>query len=624
MTTFELVKSENDCSPLSDEVLTLSTSVSHKNVSSILSDEEGEPSKEKKSLDNTLTLRHRRNASLQSLKSSGISQQLDGASTYHHFLERESAEVHAEDELENFSTRTVHKSRHVTNEDLASIHFSPKRRTHDSVLTSPMKQSQRQAAPLGQAIHEDEEAEDDLTVMQRRASAIARKIYQKELDQRERQCSSRLLDMTKNFPHFLESELVYGDILGKGGFGTVREIRAFTLQDNEAKTEQSSDRGVDHTRTLSRRRSFELARQGIPDREAPSDGWESRKFMSKNIFRKEGHARYAVKKLSVDIVNDPEQLITGLSDMVTEARILSAVEHPNIIKIRALQAGDPFHPDFFIVMDRLYETLDQRIKVWRQEQFQQKKNQKSFLHGITKRMAFRHSKISKASSYPDRVVAAFHLASALKYLHQRRLIHRDLKPENIGFDCRGDIKIFDFGLARELPALRNLHLLDNEERTNAKNKAFNLTGFCGSPRYMAPEVALRQPYNEKCDVYSFGILFWEILSLQVPFASHRSYDTLFEEVWNEPYMRPSLQRLHKIPQAISELIDGAWLQEAKNRPSMKSIAKQLKEECLTFPNITLESLGHRRRRSRVIYDKDLACFRLNTSEFEGKLREYRM
>jgi serine/threonine protein kinase len=70
------------------------------------------------------------------------------------------------------------------------------------------------------------------------------------------------------------------------------------------------------------------------------------------------------------------------------------------------------------------------------------------------------------------------------------IIYRDLKPDNIGFDVRDDVKIFDFGLAAEMhPSLR----------VNGTN-TYRLTAESGSPRYMAPEVALGQPYNHLVDV----------------------------------------------------------------------------------------------------------------------------
>ena len=81
-----------------------------------------------------------------------------------------------------------------------------------------------------------------------------------------------------------------------------------------------------------------------------------------------------------------------------------------------------------------------------------------------------------------------------------------MKPDNIGFDVRGDVKIFDFGLCQEFEAFQ----VD-------KDGTYKLTGDAGSTRYMAPEVGLGKPYNEMADVYSFGILLYQILALKTPY-----------------------------------------------------------------------------------------------------------
>ncbi len=91
-----------------------------------------------------------------------------------------------------------------------------------------------------------------------------------------------------------------------------------------------------------------------------------------------------------------------------------------------------------------------------------------------------------------------------------RVIYRDLKPDNIGFDIRDDVKIFDFGLAKEL----------NEKLRYRDSDTYKLTGETGSPRYMAPEIANRRPYNQKADVYSFALLFWQICELKVPYDDY--------------------------------------------------------------------------------------------------------
>lgn len=89
------------------------------------------------------------------------------------------------------------------------------------------------------------------------------------------------------------------------------------------------------------------------------------------------------------------------------------------------------------------------------------------------------------------------------------LLYRDLKPENIGFDVRGDVKIFDFGLCKSL-----------DRKKKAKGYGYNLTGRTGSTPYMAPEVCKGEPYDVEADVFSFAILLWELLSLQWAFNGY--------------------------------------------------------------------------------------------------------
>ena len=81
----------------------------------------------------------------------------------------------------------------------------------------------------------------------------------------------------------------------------------------------------------------------------------------------------------------------------------------------------------------------------------------------------------------------------------------DLKPDNVGFTSDGTLKLFDFGLCTCV------------KTHSDPNDVYEMTGNTGSLRYMAPEVALRKPYNEKVDVYSYGIMVWQMARDRVPF-----------------------------------------------------------------------------------------------------------
>lgn len=434
----------------------------------------------------------------------------------------------------------------------------------------------------------DSSSEEEQRYM--KISQLAKHVYQKSIITEE-SSRSGLLDMTDHFPHFNESEIVYGQVLGTGCFGTVYEVRGFDL----------------HEHAL-RRRSFDFTRSHVADEEVPSGDMESRRFMATHAFRNEGHARYAIKKLSPNMVQEAKQsdLIQAIADLVSEAKILSAIEHPNIIKLRAIKAGDRFRPDFFILLDRLYETLAQRIELWR-EQIQGTKPTNFF----DRILSFRRHRIAKASSFQDRVIQAYHLSSALNYLHRQNLIHRDLKPENIGFDVRGDIKIFDFGMAKEMPP----------RDPSSSKETFKFTGLCGSPRYMAPEVAHRQKYNEKCDVYSFAILVYEMFSLRSAFGHHHEFETMFATVWGPPYMRPKLLPL-RLPEPLHQLIHNGWHYDQYQRPSMQQMEETLYRQYMTFRHgHAASSLSsslpeplphHPRRKSKMIYDKEKHIFRVNS------------
>jgi mitogen-activated protein kinase kinase kinase 7 len=147
-------------------------------------------------------------------------------------------------------------------------------------------------------------------------------------------------------------------------------------------------------------------------------------------------------------------------------------------------------------------------------------------------------------------------AKGVKYLHgmkPKALIHRDLKPPNLLLINGGtQLKICDFGTAVDKTAIM----------TNNK----------GSAAWMAPEVFETSNYTEKCDVFSWGIILWEVISRLKPFfhIKESGYPSAFMILWAKHNgARPPLVR--NCPPPIEKLMMQCWDQDASKRPSMEEV-----------------------------------------------------
>ena len=164
--------------------------------------------------------------------------------------------------------------------------------------------------------------------------------------------------------------------------------------------------------------------------------------------------------------------------------------------------------------------------------------------------------------YVTRLQYAVNIADALEYLHRKRILYRDLKPANIGFDQEGNIKLFDFGLAVELPM---------SEECDGENATFPLSSNTGTSKYMAPEVIRKEPYNAKADVYSFSILLWELMALERPYAGltgdqAKQRVAIFGE-------RPNIAR--SWPTQLRRLLLRGWCDSIEDRVSIADAKKVL-------------------------------------------------
>jgi serine/threonine protein kinase len=120
--------------------------------------------------------------------------------------------------------------------------------------------------------------------------------------------------------------------------------------------------------------------------------------------------------------------------------------------------------------------------------------------------------------------------------------------------------VFDFGLAKSL----------RDDRLSYCDY-YNLTANVGSIPYMAPEVALGKPYNEKCDVFSFGILLYEIISLKAPFST--AVVKRYRELVTKAGKRPGIKR--NWPSMTKDIMKSSWLSSPFARPCMGNICKMI-------------------------------------------------
>lgn len=156
-------------------------------------------------------------------------------------------------------------------------------------------------------------------------------------------------------------------------------------------------------------------------------------------------------------------------------------------------------------------------------------------------------------------------AQAVEYLHslQPKVIHRDLKSPNMLLLEHGKvIKICDFGTSTKI----------HTEMTSTK----------GSAAWMAPEVFEGKRYSEKCDVYSFGIVLWEMLSRKKPFDEIGP--PAFRILW-AVYSGTRPPPLQNIPESLHKMMDSCWLKDQSKRPSFTEIVSYFREAEKLVPNV---------------------------------------
>lgn len=331
-------------------------------------------------------------------------------------------------------------------------------------------------------------------------------------------------------------EVECGRFLGSGGFCDVYEVTRFDLKHQDS--------------------------QGYSYKESAK-----RKHLKSTVKTDSGMSRYAIKVIQSRILDDNHAFVIAAHDLLMEARALSQLKHPNIIKLHGY--SDPcskINSDqiadlcYFLVSERLEETLADRIHSWRKEMTQ---------WGQPHMLRRRPVVLAKSDAlFIERLEVAMEIASALDYVHSEDMIFRNLKPSNIGFDTDGICKLMNFGLSRPLPQTRKLE------------DTFKMTGKAGQMRYMAPEVFKHEPYNNKVDVYGFAHVLWEILSLKRPY--HGCAIGFYKSNVVEKGERPKISSSWS-PE-LQDLLKRSWSQRIKERPTMTEVCLILRDQIVLARN----------------------------------------
>ncbi|KAH7287233.1 hypothetical protein KP509_32G045200 [Ceratopteris richardii] len=156
-----------------------------------------------------------------------------------------------------------------------------------------------------------------------------------------------------------------------------------------------------------------------------------------------------------------------------------------------------------------------------------------------------------------RLKMALDVAEGMNYLHTSRpiIVHRDLKSPNLLVDKDWVVKVCDFGLSR----------LKHHTFLSSKSTA-------GTPEWMAPEVLRNEPSNEKCDVYSFGVILWELVTLQQPWSGMNP----MQVVGAVGFQDRRLELPKNLEPSIAQIITGCWQSDPKLRPSFSDITVALR------------------------------------------------
>jgi len=236
------------------------------------------------------------------------------------------------------------------------------------------------------------------------------------------------------------------------------------------------------------------------------------------------------RQVAIKVLSAAELGTEGRQRMLREAQSIARLGHPNIVQVH--DAGEIDHLPFVVM--QLVDGTD--------------------LHA------------APPQALPDIVGVAVQICAALEHAHNHVIVHRDLKPENVIVDADGTAKLVDFGIARSMAS-----------RMTAEGE------IVGTVFYLAPEIALGQELDGRADLYSLGVMLYELATGELPFALGDPLAVISQHI--HASVVPPRAKNDEVPPRLDDLILRLMEKSPENRPkSSGEVQKALERSDLLDPH----------------------------------------
>lgn len=278
------------------------------------------------------------------------------------------------------------------------------------------------------------------------------------------------------------------------------------------------------------------------------------------------HRKVALKVLLPEVAEDTEKL----ARFVQEARAASALSHPNAAHIYEIGEANGRH---FLAME--------------------------YIEGATLETRLAGEPLPMA----EITGIACQVADALDAAHSRGIVHRDIKPANLMIDPRGHVKVLDFGLAKILP------MAGTEIPSSSQLATQFLTSggvVLGTVSYMSPEQALGRDIDHRTDLFSLGVVMYQMASGKLPFAGASAQETLARILQSPP---AALGRLnYELPEEFERIVRKCLEKDRERR------YQSAKELMIDLRGLERTPSGEKTRsgamRAVIVDDEELARYLL--------------